>query len=350
MNDRSYTYKEIMNQAETLELVYEDVLGGVVDLKFLEGPYDEIIFFGCGTDYNLCQSASFFTKSLLNSSSLALPSSELLINTETYIKNNKKYLIIGFSRSGETTESIEVIKKLKDKGNISIFMFSAIEDSSIIDLSDNYFICRGAAEKSIAMTKAYASFLFAYCLMLTKFLNKKEMLDDFEYLIKYIKENINDLFENIKNYLDKHEFNTFFALGSGFNYGIAVEADLKMKEISQTQACAYYLHEFNHGPKTLANKESLILILTLNKDLFRVEKVLSDIISLGSEILIVDGGNVTNIKKENVHYLLKNLNFKCDLVKSFINIPVFQILAYIKGSKKNVNSDKPKNLNFTVRI
>jgi glucosamine--fructose-6-phosphate aminotransferase (isomerizing) len=351
MNDKNYTYNEIMNQAETLESVYGDISGGAIDPGFLDGPYDEIILFGCGTDFNLCQSASFFTRSLMGDiSSLALPSSELVINTETYIKKNKKYLLFGFSRSGETTESIEIIRKLNQRDNVTIFMFSAVEDSRIIELSDKYFICRGAVEKSVAMTKAYTGFLFAYCLMLAWSLNKKRMLAEFEYLVKYMKENIHKLFDKIRDYMEKNEFSRFFALGSGFNYGIAVEADLKMKEMSQTHSYSYYLHEFNHGPKTMVDAQSLCLVLTLNKDLFRIDRVLEDIIGLGPKILIVGGGNETGIKNKNVDYLIENLEFEYDLVKSFINIPVFQILAYIQATKKNVDPDMPKNLNFTTRI
>ncbi|MHB1274279.1 MAG: SIS domain-containing protein [Candidatus Humimicrobiaceae bacterium] len=351
MNKAGYTFNEIINQTETLELVYEDVLKDTFDFSFLEGPYDEIIFFGCGTDYNLCQSASFFTRSLLNNCNCcALPPSELLINPGTYLKNNKKYLIIGFSRSGETTESIEVVERLKKKINVTLYMFSAVKNSKIIDLTKNHFICRGAVEKSVAMTKAYTSFLFAYCVILTRFLGRKDILLEFEHLIKYLKSNMDILFDKIDNYIRNIEFNTFFALGSGFNYGIAVEADLKMKEMSRTQAYSYYLHEFNHGPKTMVNDESLILILNLNKDLFRIEKVLEDIISLGSKVLIVSGDDLTNIKNENVHFLLEDPDFKFDLVRSFINIPVFQMLAYIQASKKNLNPDRPRNLNFTTRI
>ena len=346
-----YTYEEIMNQADTLELVYKDVLNGVVDLSFLGNSYDEIILFGCGTDYNLCQSASFFTKSLLNNRGcIALPTSELLINTEAYIKKNRKYLIIGFSRSGETTESINVVEKLKSRDNVEIFIFSAIKNSTIINLTDKYFICRGAAEKSVAMTKAYTGFLFAYCLMLVKFLDNKEMLGEFKYLIKYLKENISKLFEDIQNYLDKNDFNSYFVLGSGFNYGVAVEADLKMKEMSQTPSYSYHFHEFNHGPKTLTGKGDLCLILTLSKNMVSIEKIIKEIISLGPKILIVGSKDISKIKNENVNYLLNNSSFKFDFIKSFINIPVFQILAYSKAIKEKLNPDEPKNLNFTTKI
>ena len=101
-----------MAQVESWRKVYDDIVGEKVslNLNIFSDNYDEIIFFGCGSSYNLSQSASFFTRSLLDGQScFALPSSELLINTDVYINKDKKYLIVGFSRSGETTESINVV-------------------------------------------------------------------------------------------------------------------------------------------------------------------------------------------------------------------------------------------------
>lgn len=351
MNKKNYTFNEINSQAETLELVYEDVLKNTFDTSFLKRTYDEILFFGCGTDYNLCLSASFFTRTLLdNCVSYALPSSELLINTEVYIKKNKKYLVIGFSRSGETTESVEIVKKLKSNNNITLYIFSAVKNSEIIKLSKYHFICRGSIEKSVAMTKAYTSFLFAYCIILAKFLGRNDLLDDFWQLISYLKNNIGNIFTKIKNYLENKQINTFFALGSGFDYGIAVEADLKMKEMSRTQAYSYYLHEFNHGPKTMLSDKSLILIMALSRKYYRLKKVINDIACLEPNILIVSGRDLLNIDRNNIYFLLDDLDLKFSLVRSFINIPVFQILAYVQAYKKNINPDKPKNLSYTTII
>lgn len=353
MENENYTYKEIITQVESWKKVYEDIVVEKIDLDlniFSDG-YDEIIFFGCGSSYNLSQSASFFTKSLLNGRScLALPSSELLINTDVYINKSKKYLIIGFSRSGETTESINVVKKLKGKNNIKSLIFTCKKGSAITGFSDNHFICRDAAEKSIVMTVSFSSMLFAYCLMLTKFMDNKEMLAEFKYLIDYLNENISNLFSNIESYLNKNNFSSYFVLGSGFNYGLAVEADLKMKEMSQTPSYSYHLYEFNHGPKSLLDKDSLCLILTLGKNLFKNEEIIKEILNLGSKVIVIGSNGIDRADDKNINYLLYDSDFKFDIIKSFINIPVFQILSYIKTIKKNLNPDKPNNLDYTMKI
>jgi len=342
-----------MTQVESWEKAYSDIVDEEfgLDLNIFSDNYDEIIFFGCGSSYNLSQSASFFTKSLFSGRScLVLPSSELLVNNDTYINKDRKYLIIGFSRSGETTESINVVKQLKDMPNITSLTFSCKEGSTIASLSDNYFICRGAVEKSIVMTKSFSSMLFAYCLMLTKFLDNKDILAEFKYLIDYLNENISNLFSDIEIYLGKNDFKSYFVLGSGFNYGLAVEGDLKMKEMSQTSSYSYHLYEFNHGPKSLLDKGSLCVILTLGENLFKNEEIIKGILNMGSKVIVIGSRNAEITDNEKINYLLYDSEFKIDFIKSFMNIPVFQILAYIKTIKENLNPDKPRNLDYTMMI
>ena len=353
MENKNYTYKEIATQVESWRKAYSNIVDGKIglDLNIFSDNYDEIIFFGCGSSYNLAMSASFFTKSLFSGRScLALPSSELLINTDVYINKNKKYLIVGFSRSGETTESINVVKQLKGRNNITSLTFSCKEGSTIASFSSNNFICRDTVEKSIVMTKSFSTMLFAYCLMLTRFIGNKEMLAEFKYLIDYLNENISNLFGDIENYLDKNSFSSYFVLGSGFNYGLSVEADLKMKEMSQAPSYSYHLYEFNHGPKSLLNKKSLCLILTLSRNLFKNEEIIKEILNLGSKVIVIGSRNAEITDNENINYILDDSESKFDIIKSFINIPVFQILAYIKTIKEDLNPDKPKNLDYTMVI
>jgi len=349
-----HTYKEIITQVKIWERVFTEVVytKDFLGLGILSNNYDEIIFFGCGSSYNLSQSASFFTKLLLNKvNCLALPSSELLINTDVYIKKEKKYLVVGFSRSGETTESINVIKLFKNRNNVKSYIFTCKKDSSISKFSDSIYICKGVIEKSIAMTASFSSMLFAYCLILVELLGNKEMLNEFKYLIQYLNENISIIENSIQNYLNNNDFKSFFVLGSGFNYGLAVEADLKMKEMSQIPSFSYHFYEFNHGPKSLITEESLCLILTLSRDMFKNKEIMKEILKLGSKVFVVDTKNVEiTDKSDNLFILFQKPNFEFDPIRSFINIPVFQMLAYTKTIMNNLNPDKPKNLNYAIKL
>ena len=150
--------------------------------------------------------------------------------------------------------------------------------------------------------------------------------------------------------LDRNNFNNYFVLGSGFNYGIAVEADLKMKEMSQTPSYAYHIYEFSHGPKSLVTDETLSVILTLGSHLFKKESILKELISLNSKIIIIGNKIIFKHEQKNINNIFEDCDIKNDIVKSFINIPVVQLLAFYKTVSFNLNPDLPKNLAYTVKI
>ncbi|MHB1375867.1 MAG: SIS domain-containing protein [Candidatus Humimicrobiaceae bacterium] len=356
MNTGSYhTYKEIILQAHSWEYAFKDIVENqVINPETFKTDYDQLILFGCGSSYNLSMCASIFSRYLSEKiNSIALPSSELLINPDLYIRKSKKYLLIGFSRSGETTESVEVLKKMKDKKNVSLFTFTCNKNSSFSQIPDNNFLCRGAVEKSIVMTTSFSSMLMAFCTIFAYSTGNKGVLLELEEIIKYVKENMNIFTEFIKDYIEEVNFNSYFTLGSGFNYGLAVEADLKMKEMSQVPSYSYHLHEFSHGPKSLLNNESLCLVLTPGKKMLNYEKSLREFSELGTSMLIIGVDPVShalnNFSNKKTRYFIEKV-FKNEMVKSFINIPVFQLMAFFKTLKNNLNPDLPNNLSYTVKL
>lgn len=350
--DNNYTYKEISSQVDSWRKIFGEIAGkkSNINLDFFSNDYDKIIFFGCGTSYNLAMAASFFTNTVSGFGSIAVPSSELYYNSETYIDGNKKYLLVGFSRSGETTESIEVINKFKNQKKINTFIFTCRKKNSLIDISENYYVCKDATEKSIAMTKSFSSMLFAYCIMITKFLGDTERLNEFNNLCGYLGNKISLLFDDVKEYIDKNDFGSYFALGSGFNYALAVEADLKMKEMSQIPSYSYHTFEFNHGPKALLKEDCLVLFLTISKKLSTANIILDEILKHNSKIAIIGSSDIDIQSSNNIKNFLSDANFKDELVKSFMNIPVFHVLAYAKTIKQNLNPDKPRGLDYTTKL
>ncbi len=351
-----YIYKEIISQPESWESSFKDIVKDkIIGPEVFKTDYDNIILFGCGSSYNLSLSASVFSRYLSDEvDSIALPSSELLINPELYIRKSRKYLLIGFSRSGETTESIEVLNKMENKKNVSLLTFTCNEKSTFSRISNNNFICRNAVEKSIVMTTSFSSMLMAFCTMFALAEENKEIIKDLQEIIKYAKDNMNIFIDFVKDYVNEVDFNSYFVLGSGFNYGLAVEADLKMKEMSQTPSYSYHLHEFSHGPKSLLDDESLCIVLTPGKNMFKYEKSLEEFAELGTSMLIL--GSKPKIKSKNnssdkkVRCFPEDDDLKNEMVKSFINIPIFQLLAFFKTLKNNLNPDMPHNLSYTVKI
>ena len=349
-----HTFKEINDQINSWEKIFNIILrSNSEQKKYISfNNYDAIIFFGCGSSYNVSMSASFFTNSLLASNySYAVPSSELIFNKNVYLNKNKKYLLVGFSRSGETTETINVVEKFKNN-NIDTFIFTCSQENTLSKISNNHFYCIDAEEKSVVMTKSFSSMLLAYCLILTKFLNDRNLLNEFELLIDYMKNKFPELIKTLESYVNKNAFDKFFALGTGFNYGLANEADLKIKEMAQMTSSAYYILEFNHGPISLIDNKSLILILTFDNNLSNnVHFLLKNVSNIGSNIILIGKNNIKNNNiGNNIIQILNDDNFKNNMIKSFSNVPVFQLIAYFKTLNNGLNPDKPRNLKYTTKI
>lgn len=341
MND-NFTINEIKSQITSWRAVYEDINNN--KLVPIDQNCDKVILFGCGSSYNLAMSAAFFTNLYSSLEAIAVPSYEIVINTDAYLKKDKKYLLVGFSRSGETTETINVIRKTKNNKNIKSLVFSCKEKNSLVNLSDLHFICRKAEEQSIVMTCSFSAMLLAYTIMLLKNIKRFDTINEFKLLFDYLENRINFICEYFENFTEKNDFNSFFALGNGFNYGLAVEADLKMKEMSQTPSYSYHVFEFNHGPKSLLDKNSLCLFLTQEQNIVKELKIIiEEILRSKAKILIIGQ------KWENVMSLMEDADFS-SLVRSFVNIPIFQILAYYQTIKKGLNPDKPRNLSYTTKI
>lgn len=353
LENQNYTYKEIMTQVESWRKVYSDVIDEKFnfDLNIFSKNYDEIILFGCGSSYNLAISSSFYTNTLTKYKSTAVPSAELIFNTNTYIIPDKKYLLVGFSRSGETTETISVLEKLKNENNINSLVFTCNANNSLKNISNNSFYCEGAEEKSIVMTKSFSSMLFAYCLLIAKVIDDTLLLNEFNSLITYMNNKISLLFYDIKEYINKYSYEKLFTLGTGFNYGLAIESDLKTKEMTQVSSYSYYISEFNHGPKSLIDKNSLIMFLTLNEFPNNlINKMLGSLLESGTRIIMIGRNSLDKNLTKNVKVFLNDENFKNKFARSFINIPVFQILAYCKTISLNLNPDKPRNLEYTTKL
>lgn len=346
----NYTFEEIASQVNSWEKIYDKIQSSDSGpgSEIFNKDYDGIILFGCGSSYNLAISAAFYTNFLTNINVFAVPSSELLLNRNAYIKKNKKYLLVGFPRSGETTESINVIKNFD---NISSFIFTCRENNSMVKISDQSFYCIGAEEKSVVMTKSFSSMLFAYCVLLAKALGSKDLMEEYKVLINYMHAKIPELFDSLRDFIEEKSFDKFFALGSGFNYGFAVEADLKTKEMTQIPSYSYHVLEFNHGPKSLVDESGLIIFMTINnyfKDsIFSMYRNFSE---LGSGIMLIGRNNFKENPGSRISRFLTDENFESDFVKAFINIPVFQIMAYYKTLSLGLNPDKPRNLDYTTKL
>lgn len=322
-----YKTKEIIDKLKTINLK----------------KINRIYFIGCGTAYHAGLIAERYFKERFKIDVFTRKASEFLYEKDIV---DEKTLCIFISQSGETADTISALDETSKFNSTSIAIVNT-EYSTIAKRCDIMFpICAGE-EKAVASTKAY----FGQCIVLfiiASYLNGEDYnknLLDFENKIDFG----ND--EEIKE-LAKFLYNKdkVFFIGRGFDYITALEASLKLKEITYIFSYAECSGELKHGTLALIDKNVPVVVIANDEDCFN--KTLNnayEVKSRGGELILISSVEISNDIKDNFKYIIK-INECLNDLKPLQTIIILQKLAYFTAIKRDINPDKPRNLAKSVTV
>jgi glucosamine--fructose-6-phosphate aminotransferase (isomerizing) len=337
------TYNEIISQT----VVWEQSLDRINRIDFGSFPrgedFDQIIFTGCGSTYYLSQWAARATQLRTGWDCLALPASEFWLNPEAWLVPSQKNLIVGISRSGSTTETIEALKISTQLGDSASIVVTCYPDSELAGLSNAVVALPLAQEESIAQTRSFTSMMLG-----VSHITRYSYL---ETLPQQLSEQLSLMFQQEKDTVstfgkDK-QISRFFFLGSGSRYGLACEAMLKMKEMSLSYAEAYHFLEFRHGPMSMADANSLVIGL-MRPELNPYElSVLQDMKDLGSKVMAIGPVDFEETYKALDHFIAIDFD-DFAMLGDVLYLPILQLLAYERAIANGYDPDNPHNLSAVV--
>ena len=264
-------------------------------------------------------------------------------------------LCIYISQSGETADTIAALKLAKSKGATTIAISNVI-GSSITREADYTIYTHAGPEIAVASTKAYTSQITLLTLLALYFAEVLESvsvdtINNIKEELLLLPEKLTEVLKDstkIKDFAHKiyTEKDVFF-LGRGTDYTVAMEASLKLKEISYIHSEAYASGELKHGPIALIeNGISVIGILT---DPFLVEKSVSnlqEVITRGAKTLIITNQNL-NVSSYDEVINIPDTN---PLISPVLSIIPLQLLSYYISKEKGLDVDKPRNLAKSVTV
>lgn len=270
---------------------------------------------------------------------------------------DEKSLVILVSQSGETADTLAVLRDSKKKG-ARILAVTNVVGSSIAREADDVFYTWAGPEIAVASTKAYTTQIVSLYMIALDFALElgtisedeyKSVIDEMLSIPKKIeevlnqKEHIKEIAEEIKD--KKH----IFYLGRGIDYYLALEGSLKLKEISYIHAEAFAAGELKHGTIALIEEGTPVVALATQDKLF--EKMVSNM-----EEVRARGANVIAIAKkhnkevENVANGVIYIPEASDLLVPILAVVPMQLLAYYVSSLKGLDVDKPRNLAKSVTV
>jgi glucosamine--fructose-6-phosphate aminotransferase (isomerizing) len=271
---------------------------------------------------------------------------------------NKGDVIIAISQSGETADTLVALESAKDKGAFIFGVVNAV-GSSIARLSDAGAYTHSGPEIGVASTKAFTGQLVVLAMMAFKIGFAKGTLDDKRYLhllseldnipgkvSQVLKETSLSIQSLAKKYKDARDF---LYLGRGYNFPVALEGALKLKEISYIHAEGYPAAEMKHGPIALVD-ENLPVVFVATKDKY-YEKIVSNIQEIkarkGKVIAVAtEGDNVISAMADDVVYVPDT----DEALAPLLSVIPLQLLSYYIGIAKDLDVDKPRNLAKSVTV
>jgi glucosamine--fructose-6-phosphate aminotransferase (isomerizing) len=270
---------------------------------------------------------------------------------------NKNDIVIAISQSGETADTLAAVKLAKSKGAF-VFGICNVVGSSIARETNSGAYTHAGPEIGVASTKAFTTQITVLTLLALKLGYKKGKLSAASYHtylheMSLIPEKISkvlDDYEKIKEIAHTYkDAKNFLYLGRGYNFPVALEGALKLKEISYIHAEGYPAAEMKHGPIALIDESMPVVIIATRKGHY--EKVVSNVLEIKSRkgkiiAVVMEGDEVIKNIADHVIEIPQTLEPFTPLLTT---IPL-QLLSYHIAVMRGCNVDQPRNLAKSVTV
>ena len=269
----------------------------------------------------------------------------------------EKDIVIAISQSGETADTLAAIKMAKSKGAF-VFGVCNVVGSSISRESDAGAYTHAGPEIGVASTKAFTTQITVLTLIALRLARAKGTMSSSDFrmylhemeLIPGKVEKLLEIDSKVEEIAKKYLLSTnFLYLGRGFNFPVALEGALKLKEISYIHAEGYPAAEMKHGPIALIDDRMPIVVIATNKGHY--DKVVSNIQEIksrkGKIIAIVTEGDT--VVKEIADHVIEIPDTEEALTPLLTTIPL-QLLSYYIAVMRDCNVDQPRNLAKSVTV
>jgi len=358
-----FMLKEIYEQPSSIRdtmrgridpITKEVKLGGILEYQQKIVNANRIIIVACGTSWHAGLIGEYIIEDFAR-----IPV-EVEYASEFRYRNpiiSSKDIVLAISQSGETADTLAAISLAKEKG-ATILGICNVVGSSIARLTHAGIYTHAGPEIGVASTKAFTTQVIVLILMALKISqnNGNLTLSDYHQLIRELElipskvKEVLKINEQIKKIaFEFKDATNFLYLGRGYNFPVALEGALKLKEISYIHAEGYPAAEMKHGPIALIDDKMPIVVIATKKGNY--EKVISNIQEVkargGKIIAIINQGD--KIVNDIVDYSIEIPNSPDELSPLLTNIPL-QLLSYHIAVLRGCNVDQPRNLAKSVTV
>ena len=360
---RHFMQKEIYEQPNALintmegRILHNNVIVDAIGngaAEILE-KVEHIQIVACGTSYNAGMTARYWFEALAGVSCDVEIASEFRYRKFVTRPNS---LLVTISQSGETADTLAALRLAKEKGYMAALTICNVSSSSLVRESDLAFMTRAGVEVGVASTKAFTTQLAALLILVTAIGKVKGNISN-EQEVEIVKA-LQSLPAEVEKALafdkdiealaeDFAEKNHALFLGRGEFYPIAMEASLKLKEISYIHAEAYAAGELKHGPLALIDADMPVIVVAPNNELLeKVKSNIEEVRARGGQLYVFADKEAGFTPSEGMKIItMPKVNEI--IAPIFYTVPM-QLLSYHVALIKGTDVDQPRNLAKSVTV
>lgn len=357
-----FMIKEIMEQPQALSATISpriDAEGNIVldGIHFTEEEikkFNRIYMIACGSAYHACIVGKYVLEKLSRIPVEADLASEFRYRDPLVDENS---LVIIVSQSGETADTLAALREAKRRGARVLSVVNVV-GSTIANESDDVLYTWAGPEISVATTKAYSTQLTMLYLISFYIAQKLGCLGEEELhrlleALLHLPELVSGILRqssDIQALAQRYAYlEHAYYIGRNLDYAVALEASLKLKEVSYIHSEAYAAGELKHGTISLIEEGTFVVALACHEQLF--EKTMSNIKEVkarGAEVLVITTEDNRRSLPDANHILYIPRTY--DLLMPSLEVVPMQLLGYYIALARGCDIDKPRNLAKSVTV
>lgn len=309
-------------------------------------PNAVFLFVGSGSSLYLAQTAAQSFQEVTGRIAVAVPSSEIFLSAASTVPTDVPVVAFVISRSGNTSEAVLAAEYLgRNCRNATVVGVTCTPDSSLASAAPHTLSLPHAAEKSVVMTRSFTSMLIALQVVAACVANDAHLLEELMQLPDLLDSSMPE-FEAFAEALGSDlQQRQYIYLGLGPYRGLAEEATLKLKEMTQTPCEAYNPLEFRHGPVSIVTDGTVAVLLESHRDRDYLPDLAHDLREHGARVVTL-GANPTSHAGD----FLQIPGDLSDVARAALYLPPLQFVAYDRAVALGLNPDQPRHLTQVVML
>ncbi len=348
-----FMLKEIHEQPKAIEKTLKGHISSIkpLDKIWIEDTtsMSDLLLLACGTSYHAALIGEYIIGKLCRIPIRTKIASEF----NHYDMVLDKSLVLAFSQSGETSDTLTALKKAKAAGCF-IMGITNVRGSTITRLADQLFYTESGPEIGVAATKTFLTqlasiYLFAVSRASLDQRTFESFIEEFRLLPTKIQQILDIEDEIAVHGRDLAKYDNAFFIGRGISFPVAMEGALKLKEISYIHAESYPGGEIKHGPFALLRANTPVIAVTARDDTYEpMLTSIKEIKARGPQVIAIAEKD-DNVIDQYVDAVIRVPKTN-PLFSPFVNTVALQLLAYYAAKERGCSIDLPVNLAKSVTV